>query len=70
MIDHNGDSDSDSDNNVEFVDINFPCNKLSVQLLANDSITRTKKRHVVKTEDKANELLKIKVTWEKKTLVK
>ena len=30
MIDYNGNSDSDSDNNVEFVDINLTCNKLSV----------------------------------------
>ena len=70
VIDYNGDSDSDSDNNVEFVDIDLPCNKLSVQLLANDSITRTKKRRIRKTEDEADEPLNSKVTREKKTPVK
>ena len=30
VIDYNGNSNSDSDNNVEFVDINLPCNKLNI----------------------------------------
>ena len=62
MIDYNGNSDSDSNNNVEFADIDLPCNKLSVQLLGNDFITRIKKRHVFKTEDKADKSLKTKIT--------
>ena len=69
VIDYNGDFDSDSNNNVEFVNIDLLCNKLSVQLLANNSITHTKKRYVFEMEDKADELLKAKVTQEKKTPV-
>lgn len=30
MIKYNGNSDASSDNNIEFVDINLPCNKLSI----------------------------------------
>lgn len=66
VIDYNGDSNSDSDNNVEFVDIDLPCNKLSIQLLANNVVTRTKKRHVLETEDEADESSKVKATQEKK----
>ncbi len=62
MVEYNGDSDSDDDNeNIEFIDIDLPYNKLSLQLLANDSITHTKKRRVI-TDDKDNELSKPKAT--------
>ena len=54
IIDYNGNSNSNFNNNVKFIDINLPCNKLSIQLLVNDSITRTKKRGVFETEDKAD----------------
>lgn len=70
MINYNGNSDSDLHNNIKFVDIDLPCNKRSIQLLANDSITCIKKRHVLKTEEKAIEPFEAKVTWEKKTPVK
>ncbi len=70
VIDYNGSSNSDSDNKVEFVDIDLPCNKLSVWLLANDSITRTKKRRVLETEDEADKPSKANTTWEKRKLVK
>ncbi len=62
MIDYNGDSNSDFDNDVEFVDIDLLCNKLSVRLLANDSINRTKKRRVLETENEADEPSKVKAT--------
>lgn len=62
IIDYNGNSDSNFDNNLEFVDINLFYNKLSIHLLANDLITCIKKRHVLETEDKADEPLKTKVT--------
>ena len=70
VIAYNGDSDFDSDNNVEFVNIDLPCNKLSVRLLANDSISRIKKKRVLEMEDEANESLKAKVIQEKKTPIK
>lgn len=44
LVEYNRDSNSDDDNeNVEFIDIDLPCNKFNIQLLANNSITRTKK---------------------------
>ena len=71
VAEYNGDSDSDdNDEDVEFVDVDLPCNKLNVQLLANDSITRAKKRRVLETEDKADTPPKIKATREKRTPVK
>ena len=51
-----------SDNNSEdiaFLNIDLPCNKLSSQLLANDSIARTKRRCVI-TNDKDDKLAKPK----------
>ena len=62
MIDYNGNSNFDSDNIVEFINIDLPCNELSIQLLANDSITHIKKRRIFEMEDKANKPLKAKVT--------
>lgn len=45
VVEYNGDFDSDDNNkDIEFVDLDLPCNKLSLQLLANDSITHTKKK--------------------------
>ena len=61
-IDSNSNSNSDSDNDVEFADINLSCNKLSVHLLANDSMTLTKKRRVLETEDEGDEPSKVKST--------
>ena len=71
VVEYNGDSDSDGDDeDAEFVDVDLPCNKLSLQLLANDSITRTKKRRVIETDDEDNEPLKPKATREKRKPVK
>lgn len=66
VINYNSNSNSDSNNNAEFVDIDLPCNNLSLRLLANDIITCTKKRRVLKTEDKADEQPKVKATQRKK----
>ena len=71
VVEYNGDSDSDEEEDVEFVDVDLPCNKLSVQLLANNSTTRSKKRRVViDTDDEAEEVSKVKTTREKKIPVK
>ena len=70
MIAYNRNSNSDSDNNLEFVDIDLPCNKQSVRLLANDLITRTKKKRVLETKNEADEPSKVKTTLEKITPVK
>lgn len=43
MVDYNGNSDSDLNNNMEFIDVNQPCNKLIVWLLPNDFIIFIKK---------------------------
>lgn len=51
MINYNGISNSNSDNDKEFVDINLVCNKLNVRLLANDYIIRIMKRLIFETED-------------------
>ena len=66
VIEYNGDLESDNNNeDIGFADVNLPCNKLSLQLLANDSITRIKKRRVI-TNDKDDELLKPKTNREKR----
>ncbi len=55
VVEYNRDSDSDNDDkDIEFIDVNLPCNKLSLQRLANDSIIRTKKRRVI-TDNKDDE---------------
>ena len=60
VVEYNEDSESDNDDeDVEFVNVNLPYNKLSLQLLANDSINRTKKRRVI-TNDENDEPLKPK----------
>lgn len=62
VIDYNSNLDSDFDNDVKFADINLLCNKLRVQLLANDLITCTKKIRILETEDETNKPLKAKIT--------
>ena len=69
-IDDNSNSDFNSDNNVKLINIDLSCNKLNIQLLANDSITYVKIRHILETKDEVNEFLKAKITWEKKIRVK
>lgn len=49
MIDCDGNFDSNFNNNMEFIDVDLPCNKLSVQLLANDSATQIKKKCAVES---------------------
>ena len=54
-----------------FIDIDLSCNKLSVQLLAHNFTAYSKKRRIViDTDDKAEEVYKTKTTQEKKILVK
>ena len=66
MIDYNGNSDSDFDNNKEFIDIDLLCIKLTIQLLTYDYIACTKKRLVFETDDETNEHSKVKATLKKK----
>lgn len=70
MIDYNDTFDSYSDKHVEFIYIDLSCNKRSVWLLANDSVTHTKKRRVVEIEDEADEPPKTQSTREKRIPVK
>lgn len=70
IIEYNNNSNSSFDNNIKFVHDNLPYNRLSIQLLANDSIIRTKKKRIVKTKDESVEAPKIKVIQKNKTLVK
>ena len=70
VIHYNGNFNSDSNNDLEFVDVDPPCNKLSVWLLANDSINRMKNKHIVETRDETNKLSKVKAFREKKIPVK
>ena len=70
VAEYNGDSESDNnDKDIKFVDVNLPCNKLSLQFLANDSITHTKKRRVI-TDDEDDEPPKLKANREKRKPVK
>ena len=62
ITEYNGNFDFNSDDNAEFIDIDLLCNKVSIWLLTNDSITCTKKRRILETEDKANKLSKVKAT--------
>lgn len=55
---------------MEFVDIDLPCNKLNVKLLANNSITCKIKKRILKTENEVDELFKVKATQEKKLPIK
>ena len=67
---HDSHHNSDSDDDAEFVDVDLPCNKLSVQLLANNSATRTKKRRVNETNEEAGEAPMTNVTREKNVPIK
>ncbi len=71
VVEYNGDSDlNDDDEDIEFINvIDLPYNKLCLQLLANDFITRTKKKHVI-IDGKDDEPLKPKVNREKSKLIK
>lgn len=71
LIKYNRNSNSDNDNNddVEFINSNLPCNKLSGKLLANYFIIHTKKWCVI-TDDKDDEPPKPKANQEKKKPVK
>lgn len=62
MINYNGNFNSDLDNNIGFGDIDLSCNKLSILLLSNNSITNIKKKRIIKTKDKPNEISKVKIT--------
>lgn len=71
MVEYNGGFDSDGDDkDIKFVDVDLPYNKLNLQLLANQFITRTKKKYVIKIDDKDDKPLKPKATREKKKPVK
>lgn len=65
IIECNDNSDSGSDNNIEFDDVNLFCNKQSLKLISNDSITCTKQRRIVEIKIKADENLKVKTICEK-----
>ena len=70
VIEYNRDLESDNnDKDVKFVDANLLDNKLTLQLLANDSITRIKKRRVI-TDDEDDEPPKPKANREKRKPVK
>ena len=70
VVEYNGDSESDNDDeDVEFVDIYIPCNKLSLELLANDSIICTKKRYAI-INDQDDEPPKSTANREKRKPVK
>lgn len=62
IIDYNSNSDFDFKNNVEYFNIDLLCNKLYVRLLANNSATHTKKKRVLKLENKVNKQPKAKTT--------
>ena len=68
MIYYNDDSDSDEE--VEFINVHLPCNKLSLQLLANDATTCPKKRHVDDIKNEATKAPKTNTAREKKVMVK
>ena len=60
VIDYNTDFDSNNDDeDIEFINVDLPCNKFSVQLLANDSIICINKRNRI-TDDKDDEPSKSK----------
>lgn len=62
VINYNSNFNSDSNKNMEFININLLYNKISIQLFVNSSITFIKKGRVLETEKKANKLLKAKIT--------
>ena len=71
VVEYNIESNSYNKRDVEFVDMDLPYNKLSVEVLANESNTRSKKRHIiVNTDDEIEDVPKPKTTREKKIPVK
>lgn len=59
MINYISNSNSDSDNDIKFTNVDLSYNKLSIRLLVNNSIIYTTKKHVVEVEDRANETSKV-----------
>ena len=60
MVKYNRNSVSDNYNeDIDFVNVDLSCNKLSIQLLANNSITCTKKKCVI-TNNKNDQSFKLK----------
>lgn len=55
---------------MEFVNVDLPCNKLSLQLLANDFVTCIKKRQIIEMDKEKVEPPKPKAIWEKKKPIK
>lgn len=70
VINYNGNFNSDSNNNAQFINIDLSCNKLNIQLLVNHTITCIKKRHVLETNNKKDKSLNVKATQEKKIPIK
>lgn len=52
MVEYNGNSNLDDNENIKFIDDDLPCNKQSIQLVANNFIIRFKKKI---TDNKNNE---------------
>lgn len=65
-IKYNSHHNSNFNNDAEFVNINLLCNKLGMQLLVNNSTTRTKKHYVNKTKNEANNTPTIDIIREKR----
>lgn len=56
---------SDFDKNEEFMDLDLPCNKIKIQLLANNSTTCSKKCQENKSGNDTNEAPKINIASKK-----
>lgn len=61
MIRYNSNFNPDFDNNIEFIDIDLPSKKLSIQLPANDVIVYIIKKCILEIKDKANKFSKVKI---------
>lgn len=70
VIDNNSNFNSNFDNNAKFVNVNLSCNKLSISLLANNTIFYIKKKCVFKIKEEVYESCKIKATQKKKISTK
>lgn len=70
QIDSYLNSNSDSNDYAEFDNVNLPCNKLRMQLLAKNSATCTKKTCINKTDKKAGKAPKTNVIQEKRIPIK
>ena len=68
VINYNDDSNSNKE--VEFIDVHLFYNKLSLQLLANDATICPKKRRIDNIEDEATKAPKTNIAREKKVPVK